>query len=93
MCEPGRFLDLLRHCAAFGETGGGLIKIIASAKDQPPGDHKAGVIRPTQGSGKSPLMALYAGLLVFDTRMANPRLVVLTDCNDLDDQLFAIFAM
>jgi type I restriction enzyme R subunit len=123
--EQGRFLDLLRHFTVFGETGGGLIKIIAgyhqfhavkkavistlrasqravaedpavyglpSVKDQPPGDHKAGVIWHTQGSGKSLLMAFYAGLLVFDPRMANPTLVVLTDRNDLDDQLFATFS-
>jgi len=66
---------------------------LPSVKDQPPGDRKAGVIWHTQGSGKSLLMAFYAGLLVFDPRMANPTLVVLTDRNDLDDQLFATFAM
>lgn len=66
---------------------------LPSVKDQPPGDHKAGVIWHTQGSGKSLLMAFYAGLLVFDPRMANPTLVVLTDRNDLDDQLFSTFAM
>src|SRR5690625_4465872 len=66
---------------------------LPSAKDQPPGDRKAGVIWHTQGSGKSLLMAFYAGLLVFEQRMANPTLVVLTDRNDLDDQLFATFAM
>jgi type I restriction enzyme R subunit len=66
---------------------------LPSVKDQPPGDHKAGVIWHTQGSGKSLLMAFYAGLLVFDPRMANPTLMVLTDRNDLDDQLFATFAM
>jgi type I restriction enzyme R subunit len=66
---------------------------LPSIKDQPLGDHKAGVIWHTQGSGKSLLMAFYAGLLVFDPRMANPTLVVLTDRNDLDDQLFATFAM
>ncbi len=66
---------------------------LSSVKDQPPGDHKAGVIWHTQGSGKSLLMAFYAGLLVFAPRMANPTLVVLTDRNDLDDQLFATFAM
>ena len=132
--EQGRFLDLLRHFTVFGETGGGLIKIIAgyhqfhavkkavastlrasfsplaagampgvredpddyglpSVKAQPPGDRKAGVIWHTQGSGKSLLMAFYAGLLVLEPRMANPTLVVLTDRNDLDDQLFATFAM
>ena len=66
---------------------------LPSVKDQPPGDHKAGVIWHTQGSGKSLLMAFYAGLLVFDPRMANPTLVILTDRNDLDDQLFGTFAM
>jgi type I restriction enzyme R subunit len=66
---------------------------LSAVRDQPPGDHKAGVIWHTQGSGKSLLMAFYAGLLVFDKRMANPTLVVLTDRNDLDDQLFGTFAM
>jgi type I restriction enzyme R subunit len=66
---------------------------LPSVDRQPPGDRKAGVIWHTQGSGKSLLMAFYAGLLVFDSRMANPTLVVLTDRNDLDDQLFATFAM
>lgn len=66
---------------------------LPSVDRQPAGDHKAGVIWHTQGSGKSLLMAFYAGLLVFDPRMANPTLVVLTDRNDLDDQLFATFAM
>jgi type I restriction enzyme R subunit len=65
---------------------------LPSVKDQPPGDHKAGVIWHTQGSGKSLLMAFYAGLLVADPRMANPTLVVLTDRNDLDDQLFTTFS-
>ena len=62
-------------------------------ESQPKGDRKAGVIWHTQGSGKSLLMAFYAGLLIFDPRMTNPTLVVLTDRNDLDDQLFATFAM
>tara|TARA_R110001592_G_scaffold363371_1_gene685729 strand:+ start:352433 stop:355657 length:3225 start_codon:yes stop_codon:yes gene_type:complete len=66
---------------------------LPSVESQPEGDRKAGVIWHTQGSGKSLLMAFYAGLLVFDPRMANPTLVVLTDRNDLDDQLFATFAM
>ncbi|TVQ84513.1 MAG: type I restriction endonuclease subunit R [Chromatiaceae bacterium] len=66
---------------------------LPSVASQPKGDRKAGVIWHTQGSGKSLLMLFYAGLLVFDPRMANPTLVVLTDRNDLDDQLFATFAM
>ncbi|MDY6813662.1 MAG: type I restriction endonuclease subunit R [Pseudomonadota bacterium] len=65
---------------------------LPSVEDQPSGDRKAGVIWHTQGSGKSLLMAFYAGLLVADPRMANPTLVILTDRNDLDDQLFATFS-
>ncbi|MGC8551211.1 MAG: DEAD/DEAH box helicase family protein, partial [Acidobacteriaceae bacterium] len=56
------------------------------------GDHRAGVVWHTQGSGKSLSMAFYAGKLVRQVQMANPTLVVLTDRNDLDDQLFATFA-
>ena len=57
------------------------------------GDRKAGVIWHTQGSGKSLLMAFYAGLIVKHPAMENPTLVVLTDRNDLDDQLFGTFSM
>ncbi|MBL4557732.1 MAG: DEAD/DEAH box helicase family protein [Rhodobacteraceae bacterium] len=57
------------------------------------GDRKAGVIWHTQGSGKSLLMAFYAGQLVREPAMENPTIVVITDRNDLDDQLFATFAM
>ena len=66
---------------------------LPSVDNQPPGDRKAGVIWHTQGSGKSLLMAFYAGLLIQHQAMANPTLVVLTDRNDLDDQLFTTFAM
>ena len=123
-----RLLDLLRDFTVFGETGSGLVKIIAgyhqfhavrhavastirasgsvqgvaedpadyslpSVKTQSQGDKRAGVIWHTQGSGKSLLMAFYAGLLVKHPAMANPTLVVLTDRNDLDDQLFSTFSM
>ena len=126
--EHRRLLSLLRDFTVFGETGAGLVKIIAgyhqfhavqravastlrastpwdgvredpanhgfpSVKTQPVGDKRAGVIWHTQGSGKSLLMAFYAGQLVKHPAMANPTLVVLTDRNDLDDQLFATFSM
>lgn len=65
---------------------------LESVEGQPRGDRKAGVIWHTQGSGKSLLMAFYAGLLVKHPKMANPTLVVLTDRNDLDDQLFGTFS-
>ncbi|HMV38467.1 MAG TPA: type I restriction endonuclease subunit R [Plasticicumulans sp.] len=57
-----------------------------------PGDRRVGVVWHTQGSGKSLTMAFYAGRIIRDPAMGNPTLVVLTDRNDLDDQLFATFA-
>lgn len=57
------------------------------------GDKRIGVIWHTQGSGKSLLMAFYAGQLVRHPAMENPTIVVVTDRNDLDDQLFGTFAM
>lgn len=57
------------------------------------GDRRIGVIWHTQGSGKSLLMAFYAGQIIKHPALQNPTLVVLTDRNDLDDQLFATFSM
>jgi len=106
--ERSRLLQLLRDFTVFGETRGGLAKIIAGyhqfhavnhavtctvKASRPDGDKRAGVIWHTQGSGKSLLMAFYAGQLVRNPDMANPTLVILTDRNDLDDQLFATFSM
>lgn len=106
--EQRRLLDLLCYFTVFGETGSGLAKIIAGyhqfhavrhavnstvAASAPEGNQRVGVIWHTQGSGKSLLMAFYAGQLVKHPAMANPTLVVLTDRNDLDDQLFSTFSM
>lgn len=55
------------------------------------GDRRAGVVWHTQGSGKSLSMLFYAGRIIRDPEMENPTLVVLTDRNDLDDQLFGQF--
>ena len=57
-----------------------------------PGDRRIGVVWHTQGSGKSLTMAFYAGCIIREPAMENPTIVVLTDRNDLDDQLFATFA-
>jgi type I restriction enzyme R subunit len=57
-----------------------------------PGDRRVGVVWHTQGSGKSLTMAFYAGRVILGPSMANPTIVVLTDRNDLDDQLFGTFA-
>jgi type I restriction enzyme, R subunit len=56
-----------------------------------PGDRRAGVVWHTQGSGKSFSMLFYAARIVRHPAMQNPTLVVLTDRNDLDDQLFGQF--
>ncbi|MDD1621899.1 MAG: type I restriction endonuclease subunit R [Methylococcaceae bacterium] len=60
-------------------------------KEVQPGSRKAGVVWHTQGSGKSITMACYAGKLLQQPEMKNPTLVVVTDRNDLDGQLFATF--
>ena len=57
-----------------------------------PGDRRVGVVWHTQGSGKSLTMAFYAGRIIREPAMENPTIVVLTDRNDLDDQLFGTFA-
>ena len=57
-----------------------------------PGDRRIGVIWHTQGSGKSLSMAFYAGRVIREPAMKNPTVVVLTDRNDLDDQLFGTFS-
>ena len=56
------------------------------------GDRRIGVVWHTQGSGKSLTMAFYAGAIVREPAMQNPTIVVLTDRNDLDDQLFGTFS-
>ena len=62
--------------------------VAATAKG---GDRKVGVVWHTQGSGKSLTMTFYAGKIVQQPELANPTLVILTDRNDLDDQLFNTF--
>ena len=57
-----------------------------------PGDRRVGVVWHTQGSGKSLTMVFYAGRIIREPAMENPTLVVLTDRNDLDDQLFGTFS-
>ncbi|MBU4307288.1 MAG: HsdR family type I site-specific deoxyribonuclease [Acidobacteria bacterium] len=57
-----------------------------------PNDRRIGVVWHTQGSGKSLTMAFYAGFVIWHPAMRNPTIVILTDRNDLDDQLFGTFA-
>lgn len=101
-------LALIRDFIVFGDKGDGPFKIIAGyhqfhgaqkavrqavEASRPDGDRKIGVIWHTQGSGKSLLMAFFAGLAVKSQALENPTLVVLTDRNDLDDQLYGTFGL
>jgi type I restriction enzyme, R subunit len=105
--DKRRFLDLIHDFTVFSETPGGLAKIIAGyhqfhavqhaviktmVATAPEGNRKIGVIWHTQGSGKSLLMAFYAGQLARSLVLKNPTIVVVTDRNDLDNQLFATFS-
>ncbi|MYC76150.1 type I restriction endonuclease subunit R [Candidatus Poribacteria bacterium] len=106
--EKHRFLRYLKHFIVFEETDGGTIakKIagyhqfhaVKTAVDttvqasRPEGEQQCGVVWHTQGSGKSLTMAFYAGSIIQHPEMENPTLVVITDMNDLDDQLFGTFA-
>ncbi len=78
--QPQVSSDVLGRYESGGKPGGD------------PGDRRVGVVWHTQGSGKSLTMAFYAGRVIRDSRMANPTIVVLTDRNDLDDQLFGTFS-
>ncbi|MEW6386984.1 MAG: type I restriction endonuclease subunit R [Thermodesulfobacteriota bacterium] len=105
--HPERFLDLLRHFIVFEEDRGVVLKKVAGYHQfhatrkavattvqaaSPGGDRRAGVVWHTQGSGKTLTMVFFAGKIVLHPAMANPTIVVLTDRNDLDDQLFGVFA-
>lgn len=105
--EKRRFLDLIRYFIVFEEgDDGGVIKKMAGyhqyhavnqalastvAACGEDGKRQVGVVWHTQGSGKSLTMAFYAGRVVMHPAMQNPTIVVITDRNDLDDQLFATF--
>jgi type I restriction enzyme R subunit len=106
--EPRALVDYLRNCVTFEEDGRGeIVKKIAGyhqfrairkarasvlAHLKPAGDGRGGVIWHTQGSGKSLTMLMLAGALIREPRLANPTIVMITDRNDLDDQLFETFA-
>ncbi len=127
VCQPERFLGLLRDFVVFDDDGSGRpVKNMAGCHQShavrvavgetlraaelaregkrigeeeghyesgrrpggDAGDRRIGVVWHTQGAGKSLTMAFYAGSIVREPAMQNPTIVVLTDRNDLDDQLF-----
>ncbi len=103
MFQKERLLDLIKNFICFSNEGLNQIKILAgyhqyfavkkaieSTKHATVTDGKGGVFWHTQGSGKSLSMVFYAHLL--QTALDSPTIVVLTDRNDLDDQLYGQFA-
>ena len=88
--ETLRAAALQQEAQRVAETGGRYETGRRPGGD--PGDRRIGVVWHTQGSGKSLTMAFYAGRIIREQAMANPTVVVLTDRNDLDDQLFGTFA-
>ncbi|OYO31692.1 type I restriction endonuclease subunit R [Janthinobacterium sp. PC23-8] len=104
---PAYLLDFLRFFVLF-EDDGTLIKKIAGyhqfhavraaiaqvvAASRPGGGQKGGVVWHTQGSGKSITMTCFAARVMRETAMENPTIVVITDRNDLDGQLFGVFSL
>lgn len=101
-----RLLDIIRNFVVFQDSNGKTVKIVAgyhqyfavkkavertknAIQNQ---DKKVGVVWHTQGSGKSLSMVFYTGMIVSNPEFSNPTIVVLTDRNDLDSQLFGTFS-
>ncbi len=104
---PTYLVDYLRYFVLF-EDDGGLVKKIAGyhqfhavraaiaqviEASRPGGSHKGGVVWHTQGSGKSITMTCFAARVMQEPLMENPTIVVITDRNDLDGQLFGVFSL
>lgn len=108
LLKPERLLDIIKNNLFFMNSDKekpvkilsqyhqyfGVKKAYASIKHslKPQGDGKAGIVWHTQGSGKSFTMVMLAHKLITDLEMKNPTIVVLTDRNDLDNQLFGTFS-
>ena len=105
--QPALLLDYLRYFVLF-EDDGRLVKKIAGyhqfhavraaiqqvvSASRPGGTHKGGVVWHTQGSGKSITMTCFAARVMQEAVMENPTIVVITDRNDLDGQLFGVFSL
>ena len=106
MFHRDRIFDLIRNFTTFVTTRGSIIKIMAmyhqyygvnkAVKEtikavSPEGDRRIGTFWHTQGSGKSLSMVFYTGKIIREKALENPTIVVITDRNDLDDQLYRTF--
>ena len=107
LLAPEYFLDYLRFFVLF-EDDGKLVKKIAGyhqfhavraainqvvIASRPDGTHKGGVVWHTQGSGKSITMTCFTARVMQEAAMENPTVIVITDRNDLDGQLFGVFSL
>ena len=107
LLDPHYFLDFLRFFVLF-EDDGVLVKKIAgyhqfhavrsaidhvTSASRPGGSQKGGVVWHTQGSGKSITMTCFAARVMREATMENPTILVITDRNDLDGQLFGVFSL
>lgn len=107
MFDKQRLLDIIKQFVLFQYNDKEVIKIIAGYHQyhavntaltrthqatSSQGDRRIGVIWHTQGSGKSLSMVFYAGKMVISQALNNPTILIITDRNDLDDQLYQTFA-
>ena len=107
LLAPAMLLDYLRYFVLF-EDDGTLVKKVAGyhqfhavraainqvvTASRPGGSRKGGVVWHTQGSGKSITMTCFAARVMQEAAMENPTIVVITDRNDLDGQLFGVFSL
>lgn len=106
MLNKHTLLDVVRHFIVFEKSDSKTLKKVAAyhqyyavnkavestvTASGSNGDRRGGVIWHTQGSGKSLSMVFFSGKLIIEPRMENPTLVILTDRNDLDEQLHETF--
>lgn len=105
MFPKARLLDIIRNFIVFQDVKGQTVKILAgyhqyfavrkaverTRQALREKSRKVGVVWHTQGSGKSLSMVFYTGIIVSDPEFSNPTIVVLTDRNDLDSQLYSTF--
>ena len=106
MLDKARLLDIVKNFIVFREGKKETSKVIAayhqyhttnkavqSTIEAIKKDRRIGIVWHTQGSGKSLTMVFYSGKLVLSKELENPTIVVITDRNDLDDQLFDTFSV
>ena len=88
--DDGRLVKKIAGYHQFHAVRAAITQVVAASR--PGGSHKGGVVWHTQGSGKSITMTCFAARVMREAAMENPTIVVITDRNDLDGQLFGVFS-